>query len=51
MSEARSWTDPSPRAAGCGQDTVAVLSSSEKGELPVVRELVLGGLVSYQGNQ
>ena len=51
MSEARSWIDPSPRAAGCGQDMAAVLSSSEKRGLPVVGELALGGLISYQGNQ
>ena len=53
MSGARSWnTAPyaSPCAAGCGRDTAAVLTSREKGRLPAVGELALGGLISYQGN-
>ena len=53
-SEARSWSNIPPyvlwMVAG-RQDVEAVFAPREKGRLSVIRELMSGGLISYQGNQ
>ena len=49
MSEARSWSDTSPRVADGRQDVVAVSVRSEQG-LVVLGELMSDWLISYQGN-
>ena len=51
-SEARSWSDTPPG----GQELEVVLllaggGGRAEGRLPVIGELMSGGLISYQGNQ
>ena len=50
-SEARSWSDTPPCAVDDGQDMAAVFTPKWKKRLPVIGELMSGGLIRYQGNQ
>ena len=53
LSEARSWSDTLPSAVDGRQDMAAVFTpggAEGGGRLPVIGELMSGGLISYQGN-
>ena len=50
-SVARSWRDTPPCTAHGGQDMMEVFAPRGEERLPVIGELMSGGLISYQGNQ
>ena len=50
ISEARTWSNSPPCAVDTWQGRVAIFTPGGEGSLPVIGELMSGGLVSYQGN-
>lgn len=50
ISEARTWSNTPPCAVDTWQGMVAIFTPGGEGSLPVIGELMSGGLVSYQGN-
>ena len=51
MSEAKSRSNTPQRVADGRQDMAALFTSGGRRGLEVIRELISGGLISYQGNQ